>query len=68
MEFSFTIQNTPCRVLSGTEEGQGCNEGEVRRGKAQGGDFNIKMPRCVCLVSENIPILNDTLSCKTYPY
>ena len=33
-----------------------------------GGDFNIKKPGCVCLVSENRPILNDTLSCKTYPY
>ena len=35
---------------------------------ARGGDSNIKMPGCVCLVSENRPILNDTLSCKTYPY
>ena len=33
-----------------------------------GGDSNIKMPGCVCLVSENRPILNDTLSCKSYPY
>ena len=33
------------------------------------GDSNIKMPGCVvCLVSENIPITNGTLSCKTYPY
>ena len=33
-----------------------------------GGDSNIKMPRCVCLVTENISIMNATLSCKTYPY
>ena len=25
---------------------------------------DIKMPRCVCLVSANRPILNDTLGCK----
>ena len=43
----------PCRV-------RGC--------KSRGGDSNIKMPGCVCLVSENRPILNDTLSCKIYPY
>ena len=32
---------------------------------ARGGDSNIKMPGCVCLVSENRPILNETVSCKT---
>ena len=26
------------------------------------------MPGCVLLVPENSPILNDTLSCKIYPY
>ena len=36
--------------------------------KSQGGDSNIKMPGCVCLVFENRPILNETLSCKTHPY
>ena len=30
--------------------------------EAQGGDSNMKMPGCVCQESENIPILNDTLS------
>ena len=37
-------------------------------GGGGGGYSNIKMPECVCLVSENRPILNDTLSYKTYPY
>ena len=33
-----------------------------------GGDSNIEMPGCVCLLSENRPILNDPFSCKTYLY
>ena len=33
-----------------------------------GGDSNMKMPGCVCWVSENGPILNGTFSCITYPY
>ena len=38
-------------------------------GEGGGGErLQYKMPRCVCLVSENRPILNVTLSCKTYPY
>ena len=40
-------------------------DGHDHGGGARGGDSNIKMPRCVCLVSENRPILNDLLSCKT---
>ena len=37
-------------------------------GGGGGGDSNIKVPGCLCLVSENGPILNDTFTCKTYPY
>ena len=33
-----------------------------------GGDSNMKMPGCVCWVSENLPILNGTFSHLTYPY
>ena len=34
-----------------------------------GGDSSIEMPRCVCLGSENVPILKDALSKKRkYPY
>ena len=33
-------------------------------GVSRGGDSNINMPGGVCLVSENKPIMNDTLSCK----
>ena len=34
-----------------------------------GGDnSNIQMSGCVCWVSENRPILNDTFTCKTYTY
>ena len=32
-----------------------------------GGDSNIKMPGYVCWVSENVPILKDTSSCKNIP-
>ena len=35
---------------------------------SRGGDSYIKMPGCVCWVSENGPILNDSISCKTWPY
>ena len=31
------------------------------------GDSN-KMPGCVCWLSENGPILNDTFGCNTYLY
>ena len=31
------------------------------------GDSNIEMPGCLCWVSENVPILNDTLSCQNIP-
>ena len=34
----------------------------------QGGDSNIKIPKCVCLVFEHRSIVNETLSCKTYLY
>ena len=37
------------------------------QGKSPGGDSNIKMPGCVCSVSENAPILNDSISCKNIP-
>ena len=32
-----------------------------------GGDSSIKMPRCVCWGSENVPILKDALGKKIYP-
>ena len=38
------------------------------RGGGGGDDSNIKMPGCVCWVSVYVPILNDTLIVKTYPY
>ena len=31
-------------------------------GRGGGGDSNMKMPRCVCQESDNVPILNDTFS------
>ena len=37
-------------------------------GGGGGGDSNTKMPGCVCRVSENEPILNDTFICKTYTH
>ena len=40
----------------------------ARRWVGGGGHSNIKMPRCVCSVSETGPIFNDTFSYKTYPY
>ena len=46
----------------------GMQHRSVWLGLSRGGDSNIKKPGCVCLVSEKRPILNDTLSCKTYPY
>ena len=42
-----------------------------RRGGDQGGgggETPIENCPDVCGVSENEPILNDTLSCETYPY
>ena len=38
------------------------------RAPGGGADSSIKVPVCVSLVSEDRPILNDTLSYKTYPY
>ena len=35
--------------------------------KAQGGDSSMKMPGRVCLGSENVPILKDTLCKKNIP-
>ena len=32
-------------------------------GGGGGGDSNMKMPGCVCWVSENVPISNDTFTC-----
>ena len=32
-----------------------------------GGDSSIKMPRCVCWGSENVPVLKDALSKKNIP-
>ena len=37
-------------------------------GGGGGGGSNMKMPGCKYQESENVPILNDTLICKTYPY
>ena len=33
-----------------------------------GGDSSIKMPRCVCWGSKDVPILKDALGKKAYPY
>ena len=33
----------------------------------EGGDSNIKMSGCLCWVSENAPILNETSSYKNIP-
>ena len=37
------------------------------RWNSPGGRLHIQMPGCVCWVSENAPILNDTSSCKNIP-
>ena len=34
---------------------------------SRGVQLKYKMPGCVCWISENIPILNDTFSCKNIP-
>ena len=50
------------------ELGLGSNALGVQCIDGPGDDSNMKMPRCVCWVSQNIPILNGTLSRITYLY
>ena len=49
------------RCLPAVPQTPGCS-------MSRGGDSNMKMPGCVCWVSENLPILNGTFSRITYPY
>ena len=66
---SWDLDPVGYRVTSG-QEAPPTSSSPPGGGGGGGGDSNIiiKMPGCVCLVSENRPILNDTLSCKTYLY
>ena len=50
-------------LVSSGVDGEPC----PRYGGPPGGDSSIKMPGCVCLGSENVPILKDALE-KTPPY
>ena len=74
LHYTMTSQNWPLPLVvanltsADTLDIHVLTDENMALNSTRGGDSNIKMPGCVCLVFESRPILNETLSCKTYPY